>query len=218
MRLNILVATALALIPLAPVAAQVTVNPSSVQIKVYQVMISSNADCTNPISVSNITNPTYQEMTANPTLLSGNVPPGTYKCLIVSSNSLIKYTPAASDGAACVAGTQYQREVCRGGQGFAIPTGGTGTCPATSVSDTANNVPTWTYFSVTGTASSNNQPNGLGNYPSIPMLLPSPLVITGNQSITFVLDFDGKIQTDSAYNGNPAVCDCQPPVMSFRYN
>ena len=212
----ILAAAALSLIPLAQATAQVTVNPSSVMIKVYQMMISPNADCSSPISVSNITNPTYQEMTANPTIISGNVPPGTYKCVMMSINSLIKYTPATSDGSACVAGTQYQREVCRGGQSFGTPTGGTGSCPATSTYDTANNVPFWVYFSVTGTAPSNNQPNGLGNYAATPFLLASPLVVTGSQSITFVVDFDGKIQSDTAGNGSPVVCDCNPPVMSFR--
>jgi hypothetical protein len=214
--MTVIAAASLALIPLAQAAANVTVNPSSVQIKVYQVMLSTSADCSSPISVSVNATPAYQEMTANPTLVSGNVALGTYKCIMMNINSLIKYTPATSDGSACVAGTQYQREVCRGGQGFAIPTGGTGTCPATSTSDTANNVPFWVYFSVTGTASSNSQPNGLGMYPNMPMLLGSPLVVTGSQSITFVMDFDGQITSDQDNNSDPIVCDCNPPAMSFR--
>ncbi|MFI5362074.1 MAG: hypothetical protein ACHQ49_08910 [Elusimicrobiota bacterium] len=186
---------------LPPVArAQNTgLNPSSVQLKVLQVMISTNADCTNAVSVG-AANPQaiYQEMTTNPTLLSGAIAPGTYKCVWINISSLLKFTPAVSstDGI-CAAGTQVTRDICRTPETFPLPTGGTGSCVGTSSTDGVD-TPYWVTFSVAGGGGSK--------------LLASPLVVTGSQSITFVMDFDGRIQSETGTN----ICNCEAPTMSFR--
>ena len=198
----------LALTPVLASRARAAVSPSSVQIKVKQVMISTSSDCSSPVSVNVNASPVYEELTANPTLLSGAIAAGTYKCLMIDMSSLIKYTPATGDGASCVAGTQVTRDLCRQST-FAIPGGGTGSCTGTAPDDGVESY-FWIYFSTTGNSSTSS-----GQTPSTAMPLASPLVVNGSSAVTFVADFDGKLVSDTDGSGNP-ICDCNPPAVSFR--
>jgi hypothetical protein len=185
---------------LAP-GARAFVNPSSVQVKVLEVRLSTSADCSNSVSVGVNASPSYSEMTSAPTLLSGAINPATYKCMMLNMSSLIKYTPATTEGV-CAAGTVYTRDVCRQST-FATPSGGTGNCTGTAPDDGVESFP-WMYFSTTGT--------GDGQTPATALPLANALVVTGTQNATLVVDFDGKI--DGLTQG--ALCNCEPPAISFR--
>ncbi|MFI5362073.1 MAG: hypothetical protein ACHQ49_08905 [Elusimicrobiota bacterium] len=204
--------SAVSTLALSPVAraANTGLNPSSVQIKTIQVMISTSADCSSPVNAGLNATPAYQEMTAGPTLFSGAVPAGTYKCVMMNFSSLIKFTPSAnSDDGGCVSTTQYVRDVCTSGSSFVTPAGATVQCAGSgnSFSTTENDV--WAYFSTTGSTA---HLGGLS--PATAFLLSTPLVVTGSKAITFVTDFDGQLQ--STMDGGVLTCDCEPPVMSFR--
>ena len=79
--------------------AQAVTNPSSVLLKIYEVRLSPNADCSQAVTI--FTNPSgaSRDLVQNPTLGSGAIPNGTYQCFMAHISDQIIYTPAASDGA-----------------------------------------------------------------------------------------------------------------------
>lgn len=214
---SVAVALAASAFILSPVARACTggtngttgILPSSVQMKILQVMISTNANCSHPINVDMPANPTYLDFTKSPTLLSGAVPPGTYNCIMIEMSSLVNLTPATSStdiDSACVAGTQYMNDTCsRVGQTFVIPTtGATATCNGTSQQDGVN-TNKWMYIAVGGTNTAQSPPGG-GGSPALAWPLSGPLKVTGNTTATFNAQFTISSYANSC-TGGKYVCE-----------
>ncbi len=90
-------------------------DPASLKVKVYGVYASTSPQCTNPIQVFLKTTGDYVDLLQNPTLGGGDLPDGTYECVIIKMSDVIKHTPKVTDST-CVAGTEYTGEVCRANQ------------------------------------------------------------------------------------------------------
>lgn len=107
-------ATTLALMA---INAQAGVNATSLKINVYQVAVSLNENCSSPQVIFTSTAGTEKDFLANPTLGNGSLANGTYNCVMITMDDVIKFTPSANTGATgkCVAGTEYAVDLCRAG-------------------------------------------------------------------------------------------------------
>jgi hypothetical protein len=182
--------------------AEATANPSSTLVKVFEMRVSPNTDCSASISVFKTASPTVSDLISNPTFGIGAIPNGTYKCLMIHLSDVITFTPAVSDGANCVGGTQYTRDIFRAGSTSTAPDGTTIT--GTGAVSTPSEDDPWAYFKIGGS-------NGAGCMsPTTGCALGSPLVVSGDHVGTLVIDFDGKI------DGTFSPCDLGPAAMSFR--
>ena len=90
MRLTILAVFALAVGFPSAVAAYA--SAPSVKVKVLEVRVSPNADCSHPIRVYSNAAVTPQDLTSNPALGNGMVPNGTYRCVMYSFSDQITFT------------------------------------------------------------------------------------------------------------------------------
>ena len=184
-----------------------TVSPSDVEINFQDLYVSTNTNCSNPKHVLHNSSSATQNFIKSPTLGSGSVPKGTYPCAIVGINSIITLTPATNSTSStppeCKTTQSITNQICRNGDSSVNPaTGATITC----VTGTPTEV--FGYFSTTGV--NNNSGGGLS--PSSPLLLSSPLVVTGNHTLKFVVDFDNTMTDD----GSGGSCNTQAPTMSAR--
>jgi len=185
-----------------------SVSPSDVEINFQDLYLSKNTDCSNPQHVLHNSSNATQNFINSPTLGAGSVPKGTYPCAIVGIYSQITMTPAASTTSstppACVKGVSVTNQICRSGGSSVDPaTGATITC----VTGTPTEV--FGYFSTTGVASNGG---GSGLSPTSPLPLSSALVVTGNHTLHFVVDFDNTMQDF----GGGSSCNTQAPTMSAR--
>lgn len=198
-------------------------NPSSVKVNIYGVAVSQNANCSNAQMVSYNPAGTVYELTQNPQLVSGNLPTGSYQCVVLYMDDLITYIPATNVGTNCVAGQTYQRIICHSDSSCqyttatiangALTYGSTATSSASSSSDTSHINQVLLFLSTGSTATNGNhafqQPvsppssNGLQLSGAFTV---SPTGGTG----TFVINFNNQI-TDTG-----STCDLEPPTFSFR--
>jgi len=180
-------------------------DPSEVNIKIYELWVSTNSDCTNMTRIYNEANPSYQNMVNGPTFGQASVPNGTYNCVAWKMSDILSYRPAANEGNDCVQGTLYTRDLFRADstEPSICPDGatinGTGTM-ANQIEDKM-----CIYVSVGGS----NDPDA-GMEPSNPFTLTNAFVVNGDVNGTMVTDFRGKV-IDA---GNE--CDCEAPDFSFR--
>jgi len=115
-------------------------------------------------------------------------------------------TPATTSltSGACVKGVAIANQICRNGDSTVNPaTGATINCVTGSPTEVFG------YFSTSGA----NNNSGGGLTPASPLLLNSALVVTGNHTLQFVVDFDNTM-TDSG--GGAGSCNTQAPTMSAR--
>src|SRR5687767_10622654 len=94
--------TAALLVAHTPIRA--AVSPSEVNIKIYELWISPNADCSGLTRVYNEPDASAQNMVNGPTFANVNVANGTYHCVAWRMSDIISYRPAANDGNDCVQG------------------------------------------------------------------------------------------------------------------
>jgi hypothetical protein len=87
-------------------------SASSLKINIYQVSVSTSVDCSNPITILSSVAGTETDFMSNPVIGTGTVPDGTYPCLMITMDDVIKYTPLANDGA-CTAGVEETADLCR---------------------------------------------------------------------------------------------------------
>lgn len=99
------------------VNALAVTSPSELKITVYQVSVSLNADCSNPQTILSSTTGTETNFLSSPSLGSGAIPNGTYNCIMITMDDVIKFRPTANDGATCTAGTEYAIDLCRANGG-----------------------------------------------------------------------------------------------------
>jgi len=211
---------------LGQLALAVTVNSSSTKLNVYGVWLSPNADCSAAVNVSKTTAPVEIDINSNPTLGSGTVAAGTYKCVILKVDSVIKFKPAASDGVMCTAGTEYTFNICVATNTVNTSqdpdTGATINCTGTSSADVTGDT-IFIYVSrnslCTGTLSTDPACTGFPNAFLPPntvgdanrgFKLSTDIVISGNTNGTFVFNTDNQIDT------NGGVCDLEGFDLSYQ--
>lgn len=102
-------------------AARAAVTPSAFEMKVYKFAVSTSADCSNPVVVYSNDNPDYADFAKGPTVGTGALADGSYRCVIFEVSDHIRFVPESTEGA-CVAGKTYTVDVCR----RHVPQGGGG--------------------------------------------------------------------------------------------
>jgi len=185
------------------------VNPSELLITVYQVAVSTSTDCSNPQVIFTSSGGTEVNFLANPMLGGGNIPDGTYHCVMINMSDVIKYRPTANDGTLCIAGTQYSSDVCRAESAESTDrlSGTTATnvaCTGTTAAPSADHVTLYLHTASPNTGASFR--SGVANG----ILLANPFVVSGSASGTFVVDATNKVRDNLTY------CEMDAPGFSFR--
>ncbi len=93
-------------------------TPTSVKVKTYKVYLAANADCSNPQLIQDKSaTADYQDFTGRPTLFSASVTAGSYNCVAIKINDVMKFAPDATAQAAssgvCVAGRETQFDILK---------------------------------------------------------------------------------------------------------
>jgi hypothetical protein len=189
-------------------------NPAHLYQKIYEVMVSTSANCTGMIQVFKTANPPVLDWTTNPVVGQGVIPNGTYNCIAARTDDIQTYVPAANELPGCTAGTTYTWDIFTPSTapgGSTPPNGGTN-FPAQGDN---SNPPTsqheddpWSYMSTTGKTSNTSYT------PDSPFLLSTPWVVGGDITHQIVLDFDGTIGSSTQYGTNCAPLD--PPQFIIR--
>ena len=186
-------------------------DPSYLKVKVYKFAVSTNADCSSPITVLEDSDGVEKDFFSNPKLGAGDIDPGTYPCVMFETSDILKFKTIGSAGAACEANTEYELEICRadGGSGQLID-GTAFTCTSgeqriafyvsTNSSSTGGGEGTNAF---TPPTSAGDATHGIN--------LASALTIAVGGTATFVMDGSGTVDT------NGSDCDMQPPAFSFSY-
>jgi hypothetical protein len=212
-------------------AADSGLSPSSVQITIYSVSVSSNADCSNASAVATYPGGQIFDFEANPTIFSGAVPNGTYPCVILQMSDQITFVPATTSTTGnCVTGTPVTTPVCNSANGqkyqqMTVNVDNTVTfgavLPCTAAIGNAGEVVPL----VLSTASTLTHGN------LVPFIQPSagtisdceggvasgcginlvgPFVVSATTSGTFVVNFQGQVADQGGE------CGLEAPTFSFR--
>ena len=198
---------AFAMLVSGPVFANVSngVDPGYVKIKVYEMRVSPNADCSGGITVFRNAAPTYQDFANTPTLGAGAIPNGTYQCIMMRMSDFIRYTPTTANPSwthsVCTVGTDYVSDV--GHDGTAVDPDGTGHAMTAGVEDIV-----WLYVRPGAPVGGGNTFAPTGGIP-----LTSPLVVNGDGAHTMVFNFSGRVGEE---NGSTWACGCDAPTLGFR--
>jgi len=184
--------------------ASAAVDPSYVKIKLYEGRVSQNADCSSSIRLFVDANPPLTDVLVGPTLGSGAIPNGTYKCFMFKMSDNIHFQPASAVGThgACNTGSDYVTDVAH--DETAIDPDGTSHATTAGVNDIV-----WVYFRVGGG-------NGGGGAfrPDQGLSLASAVTVSGDSTRTMVFNFQGAV--DEGFNNGAWECGCNAPNMSFR--
>ena len=211
MKLSKLVIVAAALLSSNVMAA--ALNASSLKLKVYSVMISTSALCTNPITIFSSITPTEVDFLAAPTLGSGNPPDGTYNCIIIKMSDVIKFKSSTTSGL-CNSNIENSTDICRSdnsGSTRAPDAGGTASsCTGTDAAPISDIV--YLYLTTNTSAGTGGntflQPLDANSTNGLP--LTAPLVISGTGRSKFVVNATGKVDDASGTS-----CGMNPPVFGF---
>ncbi len=185
------------------------VDPSYVKVKVYEVRVSQNANCTGGVTVYRDNAPSYTDWTNGPTLGAGAVPNGSYNCVMLKMSDYIHYTPATLSGSwshgVCAVGTDYVLDVAHDESAIDPD----GVSQSLGPRGTENIV--WLYVRTGGALAGSQSISAW--IPTGGIALTSPLVISGDRSQTMVFDFSGRVgeSNDSGWS-----CNCEAPTMGFR--
>lgn len=189
-------------------------DPASLKIKVYGVYASTSPQCTNPIPVFVNGTGDYLDFLTGPALGGGDLPDGTYECVIVKMSDVIKHTPKVTDSS-CVAGTEYTGEVCRAGGDGGLATGLDGTPIACTGDGTSAGVGDDTLFMFMTTDAGASTGNRAFELPLAPgdgkgIKLGAPLVISSTTRAKFVVDATGGVVAGGGE------CGINPPRFRFE--
>ncbi len=182
------------------------VDPGYVRVKVYEVRVSPNADCTAGITVFRDAAPSFSDWTNSPTIGSGAIPNGSYPCIMMKMSDNIHYSPASTHASwthgACVVGTDYTLDV--GHDETATDPEGISTTLGPRGTDNL----VWLYIH-------QGANRALSTWvPAGGLELTNPLVVSGDRSNTMVFDFSSKVGEE--FDGAAWQCGCDAPTMSFR--
>jgi hypothetical protein len=170
-------------------------SPTSMKMSFYALAVSKNEDCSAPTFVFNHgSTPVEVDLVANPTLFSGALASGTYKCLIMRVSDNIKFkadaTAVAAHGPNCAnTTTEYTHDVYRSTDsgwkdmnGVAIPARGAHGTPVSDIVD---------IFVTTSTSAA----TAAGIHPNQTIDLSAALVVPGTS--TFFADFNDGINVST---------------------
>lgn len=178
-------------------------SPESVKIQFFELWVSANENCSDMTRIYNNPTASYQDVTNGPTFGQVAVPNGTYHCIALKMNDIVKLTPNyTSTGGNCVDGTEITRDLFRSGDMSISPDGGitingSGTLPSPIENDM------YVYLSTNG------DDNNSGNEPGAPGRLISPYIVNGNDTATMVFDFTNGIHDTGG--------SCSPEVVTFGF-
>lgn len=187
-------------------------DPASLKIKVLGVYASLSAQCTNPIQIFLNNTGDYVDILKGPTLGGGDLPDGTYNCVIIKMSDVIKHVPLTT-ATSCIAGTEYTGDVCHTGDIVdaldmtPIHCAGSNGPPSTPVEDVV-----YMYMStdpsIVGGNNAFKHPVTAGDGKGMRLL--APLVISSTSKAKFVVDGRGQV---IAGGGE---CGMNPPTFSFQ--
>jgi hypothetical protein len=137
-------------------------------------------------------------MLSNPTLGSGAIAQGTYRCVAIRASDVIRYTPAeTTDSGNCIGGTEYSKNIARG-ETTTSPDG------VSAVTIDGEDI-VWLYLGTAG-----NDTNTCFE-PSQACRLATSLVVTADASGSFVSDARGGVE-----DLGPSDCSLENVSFSFR--
>lgn len=200
------------------------VGTSEATVKVYQGYLSTNGNCSSPVlfldAESDSTNfpdgYAQVDMAASPTIGTGTIAEGTYKCAIFKMSDQITFKPDADSGASCQEGVQVSMDVCQD-HGTGAPTvtdkdGNQTSCAAAEgTEDTI-----WIYISTFSATDGGSEDHDAFSPPATDgasegFKLNNEITISADVTGTFVFGTAGKVES-SAFED---ACDMQPPDFGF---
>jgi hypothetical protein len=191
-------------------------NASSLKVKLYKFAVSTNVDCSSPVTVYTNDDPDYQEMTGQATFGQSEVADGTYPCVILEMSDIIKFTPTGS-ASPCVDGTEVTYDICKGGNddGTSMLVDGTSvTCTGDSENPLENKVAI--YLTTISTHQDNGGSSGSHLPPAVGattsdngLKLDSALVVSGDKTAYFIIDPTDKVGEENGH------CGLDAPSFSF---
>jgi hypothetical protein len=169
---------------------QATTSPSSLIVKVFEMRVSKNSDCTAAITVFKTASPTAVDLISQPVLGSGSIPDGTYHCLMFHVDDLVTLVPMATTGV-CTGGVPVTLDM------FSDPVNDVSISPDGMVihATPGGEDDPWVYFSDSNQALAVNncfEPNTSGCACSGPCPL-TPLTISSDQTHNLVLDLVNRV-------------------------
>jgi hypothetical protein len=194
------------------VMAVMPLDASSLKLKVYSVMLSTSALCTNPVTIFSSAVPTEVDFLSTPTLGSGNPDDGTYNCIIIKMSDNIKFKPSTSSGS-CTGGTEYTGDICRtdnsGTTRAPDPGAVASNCTGTGSAPSADIVYLYLTTNPAAGTGGNNFVQPADASSTNGLHLTAPLVISGTATSKFVVNATGKV------DGGFSSCGMNPPVFGF---
>lgn len=213
--------------------AYAATSPTVATVRVSKAYMSANGDCSSPVTLFDVTSdPTafpngYAEvdMVQGPTIGQGVLPDGTYQCVIFKMSDQISFTPAATEGAACIAGQSYTIDICSSHDGGVTApstknpeTGATVSC---TIADGTNDT-VWIYISTYSTATTGSAqgspftpPTQSGDAINGFSLASGAITISSNVIGTFVFGVNNIIATLPYGPNGSDVCNMGPPSFGF---
>jgi len=185
--------------------AQAVTSPSSLVVKVFEMRVSTQSDCSTWATVFKTASPTSVDLIQNPTLGTGVSVDGLYHCVMFHISNIATVVPVTTDGA-CTAGTPYSISFFQNNATASI------TPEGVPIQPSASEVDPWIYFNDSADANSANncfRPTNVCNCGA-----PCPLTalsLSSDQTHTLVMNFDNKVDGTST-----AQCILDQPVMSIR--
>ncbi len=201
-------------------AMKFAVSPSTLNVKVYSLAVSTDEFCSDPIIIFSNDTPDEVDLASNPTLGSGEIPNGTYPCVMIEMTDTFSYTPDATEGA-CIQDELASKGVCDEGP-LLLFDGTDGACTTgedivTLYLSTVNTIVTPQDYIDAG-CDEGTDCNGF--MPPTDAIrtrggaLGSALVVDGDQSGTFVVDLSNGLESIS--EGDTEICSIEDVRFSFE--
>ena len=192
-----------------PMNAQSVTSPAYLKVKIFEMRVSRNSDCSGAVSVFVNANPDAVDLFGSPGLGSGVISTGTYHCVMFNISDRITYSPKDNIEPFCVAGTAYTYDIFQSGASIS-PEG-------VPISGTGNDDKPWIYLSDAPTAAS------VGNACFLPTktgaagpCAMAPLTILSDQAHSLVMNATNQL---GAFGSSPPTCilnPTDPMVISVR--
>jgi hypothetical protein len=182
---------------MSAVPARANTDPSSLQLTVYEMRVSENADCSSPVTVFKDDAALPVDFAANASFGAGTIPNKTYHCMMSHISDQMTVVPLATVAPDCTAGQTYVQDIFNDNLiDVSIDPGGT----TVTGTPSADEKP-WIYFSDAPSASAAN-----GCYQATLSGNGGPCVLTavnlsGDATMSLVFDFDNKIGSANASCG-----------------
>lgn len=216
------VLSSLFVISLTAQAADTGLGASSLKLKVYKFAVSSSPLCTNlQTVVDNGSSPVEVEFVGGVNLGSGPIVNGTYPCVVIEFEDVIKFKPDAnSTSGNCATATESSLDVCRSSTS-ALISGATTTCTVG-----ADRVAMYLSTASASISSSDafNAPTSIGDA-AHGFTLSAALAVSGTASGKLIVNPAGKVCDDNLSGcdggaggtgtGGAGACKLEPPTFGF---